>query len=120
LHSQPLVISNLIVRTRRVERGLSLVEAAAAISVELARTLPQLTGLNARPFRFDDGAIGRLVSYSFWPTGKQQLFQDHAIRIDAEHLIHFTLTTGAETSGEQRSRYLREVSRSTWSQEDHQ
>jgi hypothetical protein len=70
------VRTNVIVRIKRVAEDMSLAEASTAISAELAKTLPELADLASRPFRFDDGRMGRLVSYHFRPTPKVRLQQD--------------------------------------------
>jgi hypothetical protein len=89
------VRDNVIVHRARAPAGQDLDGIATKRVAELLHALPGLSGLETAELVFADGAIGRLIRFTFPASTQLSLHQSHALRLDEGVLTAVTLTSDA-------------------------
>lgn len=101
---------NLVVHRRPAGQAASLADCVAEATKELAESVPGIGRVEAADLRFDDGARGTALAYSFASAVRPgvTVAQLQALRLDGATVTSLTLTTAAKLLTEpRRGEYLK-------------
>ena len=102
---------NLIVHRRHASSSKSLEDWVGESCAEFVRSFVTLQNLNKRPFSFDDGQEGFLVTFDLPATSSTSLRQFHVFRVEGNEWVTLALTIdGMALNEAEEERWLKSLS----------